>query len=569
MPLTKFKLSSIADGGISTAKLADDAVTGGKIAHDPHVDGTEAIRIPQGTTAQRANALAGDQRFNTTLNLMEYYDGSSWKAIDSPPVVSSISPTTESDANANIVITGSNFQSGATVKFVGNDGTVYPSPSVTFTSSTSITATTPATPLAVSNEPYDVVVTNSSGLGGTGTDLLDAGGVPAFNTSAGSLGTIVHALRSTSVNYDAGAVDPDGDTITYSVSVGSLPSGLSLNTSTGAITGNANAVGSDTTSTFTISATTASGDVSTRQFSITVQQPIATGGTELIYTDGGTTYVSHTFTTNGNFVLNSTKSLQIMMIGGGGHGGVWHAGGGGAGAMIEASGSTSAGTYSLVVGQGGTNNGGQAVGNSGGASTGFGMTAYGGGRGGLYATTEPDRNLTNTGSGAGANGYSNSPWNTGTGAGTNNSIGAYAGGIYVNAGGNSNNNHDGGGGGGAGGAGQLGTGNVGGAGGAARLNSWRTGTNEAWAGGGGGGSWANNSVGGLGGSAGGVRVGGQGSFNNNSGTPLTAGSSSHALPNNTGSGGAGDGSQANNTTYESTGLLHGSNGIVVIRYVAT
>lgn len=558
---------------IKTDGIQDDAVTGNKVEHDPHIDGTEAIRIPQGTTAQRANALAGDQRFNTTLNLMEYYDGTVWKAIDSPPVVSSISPTTESDANANIVITGSNFQSGATVKFVGNDGTNYSSPSVTFTSSTSITATTPATPLAVSNEPYDVVVTNPSGLTGTGTDLLDAGGVPAFNTSAGSLGTIPDALRSTSVNYDAGAVDPDGDTITYSVSVGALPSGLSLNTSTGAITGNADAVGSDTTSTFTISATTASGDVSTRQFSITVQQPIATGGTELVYTSGGTTYVSHTFTSNGNFVLNTTKSLEIMMIGGGGHGGVWHAGGGGAGAMIEASGSTSAGTYALVIGAGGTNNGDQTVGNNGGTTTGFGMTAYGGGRGGLYNTTEPERNLTNTGSGAGANGTTLSPYNSGSGAGTNNSIGAYAGGIYVNAGGNSNTSHDGGGGGGAGGAGALGTSNVGGAGGGARTNSWRTGSTEYWAAGGGGGSWGNSTIGGIGGSGGAnvaSEIGGRGSFNNNSGAPISAVANAtangHALPSNTGSGGAGDGSQANNTTWETDGLLHGSNGIIVVRY---
>ena len=80
---------------IKTDGIQDDAITGGKVAHDPHIDGTEAIRMPQGTTAQRANALAGDQRFNTTLNLMEYYDGAEWKAIDSPPVISSISPTTE------------------------------------------------------------------------------------------------------------------------------------------------------------------------------------------------------------------------------------------------------------------------------------------------------------------------------------------------------------------------------------------------------------------------------------------------------------------------------------------
>ena len=31
--------------------------------------------------------MAAKLRFNTTLNLMEYYDGANWKSIDSPPSV--------------------------------------------------------------------------------------------------------------------------------------------------------------------------------------------------------------------------------------------------------------------------------------------------------------------------------------------------------------------------------------------------------------------------------------------------------------------------------------------------
>ena len=82
------------------------------------ISGTEAAKMPVGTTAQRANVKQGDIRFNSTISLMEYYDGTIWKAIDSPPAISSISPTTETDANANIVITGSGFGSSVTVKFV-------------------------------------------------------------------------------------------------------------------------------------------------------------------------------------------------------------------------------------------------------------------------------------------------------------------------------------------------------------------------------------------------------------------------------------------------------------------
>jgi len=220
------------------------------------IAGTEAARMPVGTTAQRANVKSGDQRFNSDLNLMEYYDGTQWKSIDSPPIVSSISPTTETDANADISIAGSNFQSGATVKFVGNDGTEYASPTVTFTNSTTLVAQTPSSALTVANEPYDIQVTNPSGLSSTLADALDAGASPTWTTASGSLmggatlfeGEIIESLS-------VSATDPDGDTVTYAVASGdSLPAGLSLNTSTGAITGDPDAVSGDVTSTFDIEA---------------------------------------------------------------------------------------------------------------------------------------------------------------------------------------------------------------------------------------------------------------------------------------------------------------------------
>ena len=230
------------------------------------ISGTEASRMPVGTTAQRASAQSGDIRFNSTLSLMEYYDGTIWKAIDSPPTISSISPTTETDANANINITGSFFSTGATVKFIGNDGTEYTSPSVTFSNSTTLIATTPATPLTVANEPYDIKVTNPSGLFGILADALDAGSSPTWSTTAGSLGTFI---SGSSISLTLAATDPDGQSVTYSVTTGSLPSGLSLNSSTGAITGTPT-VTSDTTTSFTVTASDGANDTP-RAFSITVE----------------------------------------------------------------------------------------------------------------------------------------------------------------------------------------------------------------------------------------------------------------------------------------------------------
>ena len=355
-------------------------------------DGTEATRMVKGTTGERANVEAGDLRFNTTTNLMEYYDGTLWKSIDSPPLISSINPTVETDPSANIVITGSNFQSGATVKFVGNDGTDYPSPTVTIDSGTQITATTPSTALSVANEPYDVVVTNVSGLSGTLADALDAGGVPAFTESAGSLGIFYDSQR-TGISVDGGATDPDGDTITYSVSAGSLPSGLSLNTTTGEISGTATAVGSQTTSTFTISAATAS-DTSTRQFTITINAPVIT---------------SYTSSSGSFSVPTGLAAVDVLVVAGGGGGGGRAGGGGGAGGLIyrPAFPVTPGDSISYTVGSGSAGGPGNPGGKGQtGADSVFGtLTAKGGGGGGDAADDPADRSSGRPGGSGGGMGY--------------------------------------------------------------------------------------------------------------------------------------------------------------------
>ena len=64
--------------------------------------------------------------------------------------------------------------------------------------------------------------------------------------------------------------DPDaGSSITYSVTSGALPAGVSLNTNTGAITGT-NSTPQNTVYNFTISATDNAGNVSSRAFSMTL-----------------------------------------------------------------------------------------------------------------------------------------------------------------------------------------------------------------------------------------------------------------------------------------------------------
>ena len=530
----------------SRAKDLADFIAKQSTAHDEILE-TGAMQLPAGTTGERPTAVAGMIRYNSTTALSEYYDGTQWKSIDSPPIVSSISPSTETDANANIVITGSNFQSGATVKFVGNDGTEYSSPSVTFDSVSQITATTPATALSVANEPYDVVVTNTSGLSGTLADALDAGGVPAFNTSAGTV-TIYDSQRGTA--FDAGATDPDGDTITYSVSSGSLPAGASLNTSTGSITG-MSAVGTDTASTFTISAATAS-DTSTRTWTLNIKAPAIS---------------SYTSTGSGTYsVPSGVTAVNVLVVAGGGGGGGRAGGGGGAGGLIyrPAFPVTPGGSVSYTVGGGGPGGGGSGGKGTNGSNSVFGtLTAQGGGGGGDASDSPtpdaPSLSEGRDGGSGGGHGYGQVTGAGLTGAGTQpqqpgdsgtygfGNPGGYGSGHPQAAGGNGNDYNTGGGG-GAGGTGGQGDASNSGDGGVGRQYSI-SGSAVYYAGGGGGGSHqphGSNSSGGNGG-------GGNGAINAQNGSQGTA---------NRGGGAGGAGSQGGPGGSGGTG----GSGIVIVSY---
>lgn len=245
-----------------------------KLIVDPTALYTGAADIPSGTTAERpASADVGMIRYNTDSGSLESYTALGWIAIATPPSISSVSPGNyNGESGTAFTINGLFFDAGATVKFITNSGTEYTAATVSFVNSSQLTATTPQD-FTVANEPLDVRVINSSGLAYTLENAIDCGGIPAWTTAAGDLfsGITIYENEISSSSKTLVATDPDaGATIAYSITSGALPSGLSLNSSTGVITGSFPNIGSTTTYNFNATATDNAGNATARAFSIQV-----------------------------------------------------------------------------------------------------------------------------------------------------------------------------------------------------------------------------------------------------------------------------------------------------------
>ena len=255
--------------------------SGGVDLDNLEIGGTEAAKMPVGTTAQREGSpKKGDIRFNDTFDLMEYYTGNVWKSIDSPPTVTSISPTNFDAVNDTITVTGTGFQSGAAVTCVGTNGALFAC-TTSFVSDTSVTFVPTSAMVSDSgaNDKFSIRVTNVSGLVSADlSEALDFAASPTFTTAAGSLGNIYDLERGTKTFTIAATGADSDDTLSFAVTAGSLPSNMSMSTS-GVISGTPTqlSAGASTTSTFTVTCTATSGEDSsltktnTRQFSITVK----------------------------------------------------------------------------------------------------------------------------------------------------------------------------------------------------------------------------------------------------------------------------------------------------------
>jgi len=477
--------------------------------------------IPFGNNAGRPTATTGQPYFNGEAGRLELYTGTGWENIvQEVPGVSSISGVYSQSANSGVItIYGTNFVSGAYATAIGSNGEQINASSTTYNSLIQLTAT--FTGLSNANEPYDIKVTNPSNLFGMLPDALYVNASPVWQTASGSLGTFNEQV---SVSVSATATDSDS-TIAYTLASGStLPSGVTLNSSTGLISGTLPDISTDTTYNFTINASDGVNTIP-RSFSITSRYLIV---------------------------------MEYLLVGGGGAGanGNGNTGGGGAGGLVYSSSYTVSPSTSLLVtvGLGGAQkaDGPNLSGNAGNPSY-FGSVIAAGGGGGVGWGDD----LSTRGGGNGGGGGGENPGGTQTQTTLNSGVSGIL--QYGNNGGNagawSPPYFTGGGGGGAGAAGANGTSSGTANGGIGREYSI-TGTATYYAGGGGGGtehqvnSNTPDSPGGLGG--GGTGRGWASTSRGGNGTDGLGGG-----------GGAG--------SYYNGGLAggKGGNGVVIIAYPDT
>jgi hypothetical protein len=456
-----------------------------------------ASGIPFGNNAGRpASPTIGQPYFNGQEQRLELYAGTGWQNIvsETPGVVSVSGNYLESTNSATLEITGTNFTTGAVVSAIGTNGVEVNANSTTVNSIVSATAVFSG--LSNAYEPYDIKITNTSNLFGLLPDVLYINASPVWQTAAGLLGTFNEQV---SITLSAlSATDSDSNTVTYALASGSsLPSGVTLNSTTGVISGTLPDITTDTTYTFTINAT-----------------------------DGLNT-IPRIF----SLISRYTLPVEYLVVGGGGGAGTvqYHSGGGGAGGFRTGSLSIAPGSsYTVTVGLGAaawSNTGStNAEGRDGNPSTFATIISAGGGGGAGYN----GGNGRPGGSGGGSGGFGDGSFvgGTATPSGQGNNGGKFNG---------ASGSKTGGGGGGAGAPGSdsgAGTGGHGGAG----LPSSITGTQVYYAGGGGGSSEGSNIT------NGGIGGGGSGSVTNGTdGTPNTGGGGGAGERSGSYSGGGGSG----------------------------
>ena len=221
------------------------------------------ITLPNGSVvnAKLANS-------SITINGSAVSLGGSVTVGETKPTITGISPSVIENTQTAVTITGTNYVSVPTVEAINTSGAIVRADTVSFTNATTIVANFT---LPVDGTYFIRVENNDGNAVRSGTAILTVSDAPGWTTAAGSLGS---NAAGSSISYTVAATNATS----FAKTSGTFPGGVSLNSSTGVISGTESGATSETTYSFTIRATDAQGQTADRAFSITVTVGINNSG---------------------------------------------------------------------------------------------------------------------------------------------------------------------------------------------------------------------------------------------------------------------------------------------------
>lgn len=196
------------------------------------------------------------------------------------PYLTSASKSSLPNKDDSVTIIGGNFATDVSISFVGSNGVSIPAKSVNRISSTQLSAVRPDI-MPPSNNPYTIVATNPGVPNPSGTSLnklinvVGAGSSPVWVTAEQLPIFTKNSAYSTTIV----ATDSDGgSSVSYSLISGSFPTGISLASNTGIISGTPT---SSINTSVTIRATDSGGNYIDRVFILTDAAPTWSTGSVL------------------------------------------------------------------------------------------------------------------------------------------------------------------------------------------------------------------------------------------------------------------------------------------------
>jgi len=240
------------DGNVIIGSIDADSATGDKqLIIADGVDGSVAW-------------LKGDSSGNIVTQGTVTANGQLLGAVITP-TISSISPSTIENTATDVVITGTNYGSSGVpnVEIINSNGVIsYPN-TITRNSATQLTINVT---IATDASYFLRIELENGNAVRSSTAILTVSDAPVISTVAGSLGSFA---KGTAISV---TVAGTGDATLVWSSTGTLPTGLSLNTSTGVISGteSSSITQATTYSNIQVTLTDGQSQATTKTFSITI-----------------------------------------------------------------------------------------------------------------------------------------------------------------------------------------------------------------------------------------------------------------------------------------------------------